>query len=235
VCVVLAGFGCRKGSHSPTGPDSPENVTLPKVESRPGTAIVILVDTSGSMAQPVADQGGQMRPKNQIAKAALENIVDYTAKWKKDHPDRALQLGIFNFSSSVFQVLPVGDFQEDKARAAVKKIPAPSGGTAIGRALEEGYRELYRAGLKRKFIVCITDGENTSGPLPERVARQLYAQTGKEVEMHFVAFDTSAEHFKFLNDVNGYVVEAADGNKLQTELSRIYEKRIIAEMPLSDK
>ena len=63
------------------------------------------------------------------------------------------------------------------------------------------------------------------------MARQLHAQTQNEVEMHFVAFDTRAARFQFLNEVNGHAVEAADGLKLQEELARIYEKKILAEMP----
>ena len=46
---------------------------------------------------------------------------------------------------------------------------------------------------------------------------------------HFVAFDVEAAKFRFLRDVNGYVVQAADGPQLQAELAKIYEKRILAE------
>ena len=53
--------------------------------------------------------------------------------------------------------------------------------------------------------------------------------TGGEVEIHFVAFDTSAAQFAFLKSANGAVVEAADGAQLQARLAEIYEKRILAE------
>ena len=36
------------------------------------------------------------------------------------------------------------------------------------------------------------------------VARGLYGQTKGEVELHFVAFDTSASQFQFLKEVNGH-------------------------------
>jgi Mg-chelatase subunit ChlD len=196
-----------------------------------GTAVVILVDTSGSMSQQVPDGSGKMRPKIQIAREALDRIIQNTAEWKKSHADRPLQLGIDHFSSSVAVVLPVSEFDQNKAQDALKRIPAPNGGTAIGKALQEAFKALYASGYTRKFVICITDGENTAGPPPEVVARQLHAQTGGAVELHFVAFDTSARQFKFLNDVNGHVVEAADGGQLQAELARIYEKRILAEKP----
>jgi hypothetical protein len=245
--LVAAAAGCGDAT-SPPGPRSGPTmsgqpgghyINLPAAEPRPGTAVVILVDTSGSMAQPVSgsmaqpvpDAKGEQRPKNQIAAEALKGIVDYTGRWKKDHANSHLQLGIYNFSSRVNEVLPMGEFDAKKAEAALGRIPPPNGGTAIGLALEEGYKALYRSGCTRKFIVCVTDGENTSGPGPDVVARQLHARTQGGVQLNFVAFDTKASQFKFLNDVNGHVVEAADGGKLQAELTQIYEKRILAEAP----
>ena len=55
---------------------------------------MILVDTSGSMSQPVNDRGGKQRPKYEIAREALDRIIEHTAEWKKAHPDRTLQMGI---------------------------------------------------------------------------------------------------------------------------------------------
>jgi Mg-chelatase subunit ChlD len=238
--LALVAAGCGEATSTPKsappspgkGPGpAPHAIDLPKTEPRAGTAIVILVDTSGSMAQRVPDGHGKQRPKNEIAREALKGIVDYTSQWKKGHAGSHLALGIFNFSSRVHEVLPMGEFDAGKAEAALAKIPAPNGGTAIGLAIEDGYKALYRCGCTRKFIVCVTDGENTAGPGPDVVARQLHAQTEGAVQLNFVAFDTKASQFKFLSAVNGHVVEAADGGKLQAELTNIYEKRILAEAP----
>jgi Mg-chelatase subunit ChlD len=243
VCLAVGLAAAAPGCGSKTPPKAPDAKTPPlkpspagtyhldlfKAGPRPGTAVVILVDTSGSMAQAVPDREKNNRPKYQIAGDALENIIQHTAEWKKAHAKADLQLAIFNFSSAVQEVLPMGEFDEGKARAALKKIPTPSGGTAIGRALEAGFKALYRSGCKRKFVVCITDGENTSGPPPDWIARHLHAQTGGEVELQFVAFDTAASQFKFLKEVNGHVVEASDGGKLNNELKRIYQERILVE------
>jgi Mg-chelatase subunit ChlD len=238
--LVAAAAGCGRAAPSTQAARAPadtqaskavRHIDLPAGESRPGTAVVILVDTSGSMMQPVPDATGKNRPKSEIAREALNGIVRHTARWQKDHPGSHLQLAIFNFSSRVNEVLPVGEFEAAKAEAALGRIPPPRGGTAIGLALEEGYRALYRSGCARKFIVCVTDGENTSGPAPDVVARRLHDQTGGAVQLNFVAFDTRASQFQFLGAVNGHVVEAADGGKLQAELTNIYEKRILAEAP----
>lgn len=239
LCVALAGMGCghkttariasSKAPAAKTSAEGSYHLDLFKAEPRQGTAVVILVDTSGSMQQVVPDRGGQTRPKYLIARDALENIVKNTAAWKKEHAKANLQLAIYNFSSAVQEVLPMGEFEEAKAQAALKRIPKPNGGTAIGRALEAAFKALYRSGCMRKFVVCVTDGENTSGPPPDWIARHLHGHTGGEVELQFVAFDTSASQFKFLKDVNGHVVEASDGAKLNDELKRIYQERILVE------
>ncbi len=220
--------GSRLPATSP-GFNVPWTIDLPQAEPRAGTAVAILMDTSGSMAHNVRGAKGQQRPKHEIASEALSRIVQYTGTWKKDHPERLLYLGIYHFSSNVAPVLPMAQFDQAKAEAALAKIPQPHSGTAIGRALEEGAKALYETGCVRKYVLCITDGENTSGQQPDLVARQLHGQTKGEVEIHFVAFDIAAAKFHFLRDVNGYVVEASDGPQLQAELAKIYEKRILAE------
>ncbi|MBN1344337.1 MAG: VWA domain-containing protein [Phycisphaerae bacterium] len=211
-------------------------ISLPDRPQRIGTAIVILIDTSGSMAARIRAQDGTMKPKHEIAEGALERIVDYTARWKASRADRVLDLGMYSFSSSPAVVLGMGEFDAKAARSALERIPRPGGGTAIGQAIVEGFRALYGSGCITKHLVCITDGENTSGVPPDRVSRQLYDQTEGAVEMHFVAFDTSAKGFNFLSQVNGHVVEAVDGAELRVQLKEIYEKRILAEaMPLESE
>jgi hypothetical protein len=243
LCLGLALAGCDRSSSPGSSGGSTSSssgvpaevatnlIPLPQADERLCTAVVILIDTSGSMKEAVQDQGGRRQPKYVVAREALTRIVDYTGEWQKAHADQALQIGLFSFNSSASQVLPMGPFDLASTRKAVQSIPHPGGGTAIGEAVEEAFKSLYRSGCVRKHLLCITDGENTVGPPPDRVSRQLFAQTHGEVEMHFVAFDTSAEKFGFLKDVNGHTVEAADGAQLQTRLSDIYEKRILAESP----
>jgi Mg-chelatase subunit ChlD len=242
--LALAALGCaypttKSQVHSTpaawSAPGGKYQIDLFKAEPRPGTAVVILVDTSGSMGQSVRDKIGKLRPKYLIAREALEQIIQNTGQWKKDHPQANLQLGIYHFSSSVAEVLPMGEFDQRKAEAALSRIPRPNSGTAIGKALEDGFKALYRSGCMRKFIVCITDGENTVGPPPDWIARHLHARTQGEVELDFVAFDTSASQFKFLSEVNGHVVEASDGAKLQAELAKVYQERILVEKEEPEK
>jgi len=210
--------------------EAPRNseVDAPRVEPRLCTAVAILLDSSTSMNQSVRGSDGVERPKHEIAREALERIIDQTAAQVKKRPDLSLELGIFEFSSSIEEILPMARFEQEKARAALRRV-RPSSGTAIGRALAAGFQSLGRTGCVRQHVICITDGENTSGPSPDAIARELHRKTQGEVAIHFVAFDTSARRFGFLKNVNGTVVEAADGGELDVRLLEIYSKRILAE------
>ncbi len=206
-------------------------IELPKVDQKPGTAVVLLVDTSGSMKAAVKDASGGKKPKHEIASAVIEQVVDTTDAYLQKHPVLHLEFGIFSFSSSVNECLKIDKFDRQKAQIGIDCVPPPNGGTAIGRALVAGFQALYSTGCVRKYLVCVTDGENTSGPDPQRIAQQLFDQTRGDVEIHFVAFDINSAKFSFLDDVNGFVAEAADGQQLSERLTEIYEKRILVEMP----
>ncbi|MFN0052436.1 MAG: vWA domain-containing protein [Planctomycetales bacterium] len=212
----------------PTGQQVPP-IELPQPAQRLGTAVVVLVDTSPSMAQAVNDHAGRLRPKSELAREALQRIMEVTDVWHQQHADAPLYLGLISFAGACATTLPVGPFDAAQARAALANIRPPRDGTAIGIALEEGFQALYSTGCIRKHLVCITDGENTVGATPDLVARQLYSQTKGDVEIHFVAFDTAASQFAFLKDVNGSVVQAADGAELQARLIELYEQRILVE------
>lgn len=236
--LLLTGCDRSPPPSSPHGSAAPMTaevathlIPLPQADQRLCTAVVVLVDTSGSMKEEVVDRQGVRRPKYLIARDALKEIVDYTGQWEKKHTDRVLEMALFSFSSSPSPVLRMGRFDLARTQQALQTIPQPGGGTAIGEAVEEGFKALYQSGCVRKYLICITDGENTAGRPPDRVARQLHAQTQGEVEMHFIAFDTSASKFGFLSEVNGHTTEAADGAQLRARLTDIYEKRILAEAP----
>src|SRR5205809_963497 len=78
---------------------------------------------------------------------------------------------------------------------------------------------------------AVTDGENTSGRPPERVAREIFRKSEGAVQVYFVAFDTSPQKFAFLKDAGGDVIGAGTGAELRRALDAIYQGRILAEAP----
>jgi Mg-chelatase subunit ChlD len=197
-----------------------------EVEEGLGAAVAILVDTSGSMKEPVP---GDSRPKFVVAREALEAMLDATDGVIAKRPDFPVKVGIYSFSSSAVRLLPIQPYDRKTVRAALARLPSPGGGTAIGDAMRTARPDLYRAGVFRKYLLVVTDGENTSGRAPDGVAREIFRKSEGGVQVHFVAFDTSPEKFAFLKDVGGSVMGAANGSDLRKALDDVYQGKILAE------
>jgi hypothetical protein len=83
----------------------------------------------------------------------------------------------------------------------------------------------------RKYILVVTDGENTTGRSPDEIAREIFRKSEGGVQVYFVAFDTSPEKFAFLKEAGGDVLGAGTGAELRRALDGIYQGRILAEAP----
>ena len=193
-----------------------------------GAAVAILVDTSGSMAR---EAPGDSRPKFVVAREAIEAMLDATDAFVARRPDFPIKIGIYSFSSSVRTLLTIQPYDRAAVRQALARVPPPGGGTAIGEALHEARPDLYRAGVFRKYLLVVTDGENTSGRGPERVAREIFRKSEGAVQVYFVAFDTSPQKFAFLKEAGGDVIGAGTGGELRKALDGIYQGKILAEAP----
>ena len=191
-----------------------------------GAAIAILIDTSKSMREEAPGDG---RAKADVAREALEAMFDATESLIRERPDFAVKVGIYSFSSHARTVLPMQTFDRGAIRDALARVPRPGGGTAIGEAMLTARPDLYRAGVFRKYLLVVTDGENTSGRSPDQVAREIFQKSEQGVAIYFVAFDTSADRFSFLKAVRGDVIGAGNGPELKRALDEIYQGRILAE------
>src|SRR5205085_12277341 len=160
-----------------------------------GAAVAILLDTSGSMREKVP---GDNRPKYVVANEALEAMLDATDAFIAKRPDFPIKIGLYTFSSSVHTVRPIQPYDRRQIREALASLPRPGGGTAIGDAMTEARPDLYRSGVFRKYLLVVTDGENTNGQPPDRAAREIFEKSEGAVQIYFVAFDTSPEKFAFL-------------------------------------
>src|SRR5204863_3757314 len=189
-----------------------------EVEEGLGAAVAILIDTSGSMRD---DAPGDSRPKYVVAQEAIEATLDATEAFIAKRPDFPIKIGIYSFSSNVRLLLSIRPYDRAAVRGALAHLPRPGGGTAIGEALGEARPGLYRAGVFRKYLLVVTDGENTSGRPPERVAREIFRKSEGAVQVYFVAFDTSPQKFAFLKDAGGDVIGAGTGAELRRALDAI--------------
>ncbi len=122
-----------------------------------GGAVVLCVDTSGSMA------AGDVRPSRAAAAlAAMRAFIDGAPA--------GTAVGIVSFAGQA-QEIAAPDRDRDRVRAALDEIPAPNGATAIGDALVLARRMLPSTG--HRVVVLITDGEDNRGSDPMQAAKQL--------------------------------------------------------------
>ena len=198
-----------------------------EVDEGLGAAVAILVDTSGSMADRVP---GDARPKSAVAREALEAMLDATDALIARRPGFAVKVGLYSFASNAATILPIQPYDRAAVHDALTRLPRPRGDTAIGKAMRTARPDLYRAGVFRKYLLVVTDGENTDGPSPDDVAREIFRKSEGGVQIYFVAFDTSADRFRFLKDVGGDVIAAGTGAELRGALDEIYQGRILAEL-----
>jgi Mg-chelatase subunit ChlD len=236
VAVLMAGCGPGgRGRERETRDAGAAADTAPyqaEVEEGLGAAVAILVDTSGSMKEPAP---GDSRPKYVVAQEALAAMLDATDAFVARRPDFPVKIGIYSFSSSVRLQRAIEPYDKAAIRDTIEHLPRPGGGTAIGDAMREARPDLYRAGVFRKYLLVVTDGDNTNGRPPDEVARDIFRKSEGAVQIYFVAFDTSPQKFAFLKDVGGDVIGAGSGPELRTALDGIYQGKILAEAAAGER
>lgn len=213
-----------------------EALTPPASEYKEGVAAAILIDTSGSMNEEVKDTDGTRRRKIEIARRAALDIVNQFDTFARDHADKEIVLGIFEFSDRregppCRPVVNMGPPEPDAARTAISRM-RPEGGTPIGDAMIVAKRALDARGLSKRHILVITDGENTKGYSPADVTRVISSQQDNDrASIYFVAFDVAAAKFNSVKDAGGLVLAASNETELQGTLNYLLSGKILAEQP----
>lgn len=192
-----------------------------------GASVAILLDQSGSM-EDEPESGGKT-PKYRIARRALAEVLAQTDSFVAQQPGFPVNVGLYAFDSRVRQVLPIAPFNKAELSRALDALPTPDGNTAIGDAMALATQDLYGAGTIRKYLLVVTDGENTAGREPAEVAREITRRSEGAVRIFLVAFDVDADKFAFVNEVRGTVIQARDAVALRAGLDTLYRGRILAE------
>jgi len=204
------------------------------VEAREGLAAAIVIDVSGSMAEAVAGRDGRKEPKIEIARRAALDLVDQFASYARDHQDEPVQLGVYEFSRRRGEpdcrpVVPMAPPDRERAASAIARLEA-DGGTPIGQAMISAKRALDDTGLTRRHLLVVTDGENTDGIPPDRVAVGIGRRPDAErPSIYFVAFDIDASRFSGVRDAGGLVLSAANARELNDTLDSLLRGKILVE------
>jgi hypothetical protein len=198
----------------------------PTVQEGLGASVAILLDNSGSMEEAPGTGGGS---KAAIAREVLERVLSQTDSFVTRQPGFPVNVGLYVFNKRVVRALPIGPYDGARFRATLAALKAPDGGTAIGDAMEVAVTDLYSAGTIRKYILVVTDGENTEGADPAEIAAEIERRSEGAVRLFLVAFDVEGDKFGFVSHVRGTLVEARDAVALRAGLDTLYRGRILAE------
>jgi Mg-chelatase subunit ChlD len=243
--VSVAAFSMCRGESGESDDDGPRlNRTDRRIDEqlaesggappREGLAAAIVIDVSGSMSDEVRGADGREEPKIEIARRAATDLVAQFARYADDHPGETVLLGLYEFSERSGRpdcrpVIAMAPPDRAKAASALASMEA-QGGTPIGNAMIAAKRELDATGLSRRHLLVVTDGENTDGFEPERVAAAINRRPEAErPSLYFVAFDIEANRFRRVRDAGGLVLGAANATELNATLDSLLRGQILLE------
>lgn len=201
---------------------------------RDGLAAAIVIDVSGSMDDEVRGEDGGEERKIDIARRAAKDLVDQFARYASDHPGEPVLLGLYEFSEREGRpdcrpIISMAPPDRAKAASALAAMEA-RGGTPIGNAMITAKRELDATGLMRRHLLVVTDGENTAGFEPHRVAAAIHRRPEAErPSLYFVAFDIEANRFGRVREAGGLVLGAANAAELNATLDSLLRGQILLE------
>jgi len=247
--ILLAVFIAARVFDRPKSQQSSNRVSTPvqnpiqdvlrptQTQYKPGVAAAILIDTSGSMNERVRDSDGAQRSKIDIAQRAALDIVNQFDAYAREHSGQEIQLGIYEFSDRggaepvCRPVVKLGMPNPETSRTAISKMKA-RGDTPIGDAMIVAKRALDAAGLSKRHMLVITDGENTKGYSPADVTQVISNQSDTDrASIYFVAFDVAAAKFNSVKDSGGLVLAASNETELKGTLDYLLSGKILAEQP----
>jgi OOP family OmpA-OmpF porin len=146
--MIFSVTGLASAAEVITAQDIQENIVTKEVLVRTADNVIVLVDTSSSMAFP--SKKYKPKTKYQLEKEALASGISRL-------PDLGYNLGIYSFTPWQ-EIYPVQPFDPATAAASLDKLPAEaSGRTPLVQGLQE--LENVLSGLSGKSVVYIfSDG-----------------------------------------------------------------------------
>jgi Mg-chelatase subunit ChlD len=165
--LILTGgneaFGAGGWTGTPVEEISPVAFSLPPHIVKIPSALVIVLDRSGSMASPVS---GSTKSQQQIANDAA--VLALRSLLPQD------QVGLVAFESSAEWVVPIQPNTDSAGLARRIRSIVPGGGTNIYPGLEMAGEALSRISgtTAIKHIILLSDGQSAPGPF-DRLASRL--------------------------------------------------------------
>ncbi|MBX3388977.1 MAG: VWA domain-containing protein [Phycisphaeraceae bacterium] len=172
-------FGAGGWRNTPIEPVLPVLLDLPERLVEPESAVVFVLDNSGSMRRSVMGSSrSQQEIANQSAAMALGAL------------DRRDLVGVIAFNSSYDVVQPLAPNSDPASTASAILSIGPGGGTNLGPALVEAGNQLLSVKAKNKNIIVLTDGVSQDRDSLPDIARSLSKQ---DVRVSTIAIGDDAD------------------------------------------
>ncbi len=220
LCFLLCLVACTNSAANATNANAPQTPTLvqkasvPQSDTEEPANLVIVVDSSGSMAARVV-----ARPKIDIAKEVLGKLIEeipvsmqtglraYGHRVKRDCRDTEL-------------LVPVGAVEREVFRQRVESM-RPLGQTPISYSLLQAAEDL-KSKTGKKAIILLSDGKETCGGDPCAVSREL-KKANIDFRIHVVGFDITesraqAQLHCIAESTGGTYFDAKDASQLLSSL-----------------
>lgn len=153
----------------------PQTVRSRREVASEGVAIVLVLDTSGTMRALDMDSGPfeMRRSRLQVAKDVVAGFVD----GRPDDP-----IGMVVFAENAFTQCPL-TLDHAILHTLLEHVEVGMAGetTAIGNAIAIAVKRLKNSQAKSKVVVLLTDGRNNAGTLTPDFAAQIAKSLGVKV------------------------------------------------------
>lgn len=170
----------------------PVQLDLPEELIIPSAAIMIVLDSSGSMRRTVL---GGSRSQQEIANEAAATAI------------RALDardlIGVLEFSETYTEVVPLGPNENPDARVDRVMGISAGGGTNLYPALERAGERLKEVDAAVKHVIVLSDGQSEGDPMRGVNAASGFAQHGISVTTIAVGDGADAETLRAISEAGG--------------------------------
>ncbi len=162
--VMLGGersFGLGGYYRTPVEEALPVQMVARRKLDAPSTAIVLLIDRSGSMNQADGDHH-----RLALAREAAQRAVSVM--------DQRTELGVLAFDMKSSWVVPIGPIgAPGQVLDAIASMRAGGGGTQLLWGLQKAYRAIDSSPAVIRHVIILSDGEVYSSKFPELLERMV--------------------------------------------------------------
>jgi Ca-activated chloride channel homolog len=140
----------------------PVQLDLPERLVQPDAAVMFIIDNSGSMARPVM---GTSMTQQDIANRAAAMAVRSLAATDL--------VGVVVFNSETSTLVPLGPNSNPERTSERLLSISPGGGTILGPAMEEAFRQIEPASAALKHVIILSDGISLNRDMLTPIAARM--------------------------------------------------------------